>query len=152
MCNPHGVGSLRWADEGTVSTVEGESPKGRVFSRRRRANVAGGRRFRHEVKVTPEEEGRLLRLAEAQHVTVPRLLVEAALSMSTGETPTQRREVLARLFGIHRLLGAISRNVNQIAKATNATGEIHDELSATMAAVRRTADKISATIDELAMR
>lgn len=52
-----------------------EAPKGRLFARRRRANVDGGRQHRHEVKVSPEEEGMLLRLAEAQHVTIPRLLV-----------------------------------------------------------------------------
>lgn len=126
-------------------------PEGRLFARRRRANVAGGRRHEHKVKVTPEEEGVLLRLAETQHVTVPRLLVESALAAASSETPTERRNAIAELFRLHRLLAAISNNVNQMAKATNATGEVHDELVATMRAVRRTAERIDAAIDGLGL-
>lgn len=104
----------------------------------------------HKVRVSPEEEGLLLRLALAQNVSVPRLLVESAIASERGgETATERRDTLASLFGIHRLLGAVSNNVNQIAKATNATGEIQDELAATLAAVRRTADRIDGAIDAL---
>jgi len=113
--------------------------------------VAGGRLHQHKVKVTPEEEGVLLRLAEAQRVTVPRLLVESTLAAASGETPTERRDAIAELFRLHRLLAAISNNVNQIAKATNATGEVHDELVATLRAVRRTAERIDGAIDGLAL-
>ena len=74
------------------------------------------------MKVTPEEEGRLLRLALAQRVTIPRLLVETTLASETGETVTERRNAIGKLFELHRLLAAMSNNVNQIAKATNATG------------------------------
>lgn len=131
---------------------EEQVPTGRVFARRRRANVAGGRRFEHKVKVTAEEEGVLLRLAEAQHVTVPRLLVEAALSVGSGETPTSRRDAVINLFRLYRLLASISNNLNQIAKATNATGEVHDELVETLRAVRRTAGRIDEALDGLGPR
>lgn len=127
------------------------APENRLFARRRRANVEGGRQHHHKVKVTPEEEGMLMRLAEAQHVTIPRLLVESALAAATSETPTQRRDAIAELFRLHRLLAAISNNVNQIAKATNATGEVQDELEATLRAVRRTAERIDVAIDGLAL-
>lgn len=127
------------------------TPDAGLFSRRRRANVAGGRQHHHKVKVTPEEEGVLLRLAEAQRVTVPRLLVESALASATSETPTQRRDAIAELFRLHRLLAAISNNVNQMAKATNATGEVHAELEETLRAVRRTAVRIDEAIDGLAL-
>jgi hypothetical protein len=103
------------------------------------------------VKVTPEEEGVLLRLALAQRVTIPRLLVETALASEAGETVTERRNAIAKLFELHRLLAAISNNVNQIAKATNATGELHPEIKATLAAVRRTAERIDAAVDELSL-
>jgi len=93
----------------------------------------------------------LLRLAEAQHVTVPRLLVESALAAASSETPTERRDAIAELFRLHRLLAAISNNVNQMAKVTNATGEVQDELAATLRAVRRTAERIDAAIDGLAL-
>ncbi|MFC6853906.1 MobC family plasmid mobilization relaxosome protein [Aquipuribacter hungaricus] len=127
-------------------------PAGRLFARRRRANVVGGRQHRHEVKVTPEEEALLLQAALAQGVTVPRLLVEATLSSAVGETPTERRNAMVELFGIHRLLAAVSNNVNQIAKATNATGEVHEDLVQTLRAVRRTAERVDTAIDGLSPR
>jgi Bacterial mobilisation protein (MobC) len=128
-----------------------EQAKGRVLGRRRRANAPGGRHHRHEVKVSPEEEALLQQLAQAQGVSVPRLLVETVLASPEMETPTQRRDVLAQLFGVYRLLGSIANNVNQMAKATNATGEVGEELVETMRAVRRVADRVDATIDELAL-
>lgn len=128
-----------------------ETPGGRLFTRRRRANAPGGRQHRHEVKVTPEEEAVLLRLALAQEVTVPRLLVESALAAETGETSTERRNAIAELFRVHRLLAAISNNVNQMAKATNATGEVQQDLVETMRAVRRTAGRIDEGIDGLSL-
>ena len=130
--------------------MSGEAPKGRQFARRRRANVEGGRPHRHEVKVSPEEEGILLRLAAEQRVTVPRLLVESALA-ARSETPSERRNAMAELFALHRLLASISNNVNQMAKATNATGEVQEELSATLSAVRRTALRIDDAIDGLSL-
>lgn len=128
-----------------------ETPMPRPSERRRRGNVAGGRVARHVVTASPEEEGALLRLALAQGVTIPRLLVESALATDAGETMTERRATIAKLFELHRLLGAISRNVNQIAKATNATRELHPETSATLTAVRRTAERIDALVDELSL-
>ncbi|HEY5490455.1 MAG TPA: plasmid mobilization relaxosome protein MobC [Gemmatimonadaceae bacterium] len=132
--------------------MSGELGGGRLFARRRRANVAGGRQHRHEVKVTPEEEAILLQLAEAQRVTVPRLLVEAALSAPTGESPSERRNAIAELFAVHRLLAAISNNVNQMARVTNATGNVHTEMVETLRAVRRTAERIDGAIDGLSLR
>lgn len=140
-----GVAALGMRGGGLLSD---EVAGGRRFGRRRRANVEGGRQHRHEVKVTPEEEGRLLLLAGEQGVTVARLLVESALSGS-AETATERREAMAELFAVHRLLAAVSNNVNQIAKATNATGEIQAELVETLRAVRRVAERIDTAIDGL---
>lgn len=54
-----------------------------------------------------------------------------------------------RLVGLHRLLAAVSNNVNQVAKATNATGEVQDEVVETLRAVRRLAERIDASIDGL---
>lgn len=128
-----------------------ETTDGRPSERRRRANVTGGRHARHEVKVSAEEEGRLLRLALAQGVTIPRLLVETALASEAGETVTERRNAITKLFELHRLLAAVSNNVNQIAKATNATGEWQAETAAALDAVRRTAQRIDDAVDELSL-
>lgn len=58
---------------------------------------------------------------------------------------------MAELFALHRLLAAVSNNVNQMARATNATGEVQAEMSATLDAVRRTAVRIDDAIDGLSL-
>lgn len=153
-------GVSKLASDGASNTARaaatgerGQARSSRLLTRRRRANAAGGRQTSHRVKVTPEEEGVLQRLALAQGVTVPRLLVETTLAAETSsvtETPTDRRNAMAELFALHRLLAAISNNVNQMARATNATGEVAAEMGATLQAARRTAERIDAVIDDLA--
>lgn len=133
--------------------MTGNESRRALFSRRRRANVDGGQQHFHQhfhkVGVSPEEEGALVRLAHEQNVTIPRLLVEAALSLDQRETPTERKQAVAELFKLHRLLAALSNNVNQIARATNATGEARDEMRGTLDAVRRTAQRIDSTLDQM---
>lgn len=146
---PRGCGSLRWAESRRGEAMS-ENPESDRVERRRRANVAGGRQHTHKVRVSPEEEGHLLRLALEQGVTVPRLLVESALAAEAGETVTERRQAIAELFALHRYLASLSNNVNQIAKAANATGETGEDLRATFAAVRHTAVRINDAIEELA--
>lgn len=101
--------------------------------------------------MSPEEEGALLRLALAQNVTVPRLLVESALATETGQTVTERREVLAELFAVHRLLAVNSNNVNQIARATNATHEVQPATVQTLAKLREVADRVDQVIERLSL-
>jgi len=93
----------------------------------------------------------LQRLARAADMSVPRYLVESGLAVETGETVTERRNAIVKLFELHRLLAAVSNNVNQIAKATNATGQRQAETDATLAAVRRVAERIDAAVDELSL-
>lgn len=136
--------------ESVTAAGEVSRPRARSLARRRRQNVPGGRRHRHSVLVTPAEEGLLVRLAEEQGVTVPRLLVEAATAERVGETATDRRELLTELFGVHRALGAVGNNLNQLTRATNATGDLPDELVHTLAAVRRQLDRLDDTLDGFA--
>ena len=70
--------------ESTAVADQSSRPRARALARRRRENAPGGRRHRHSVLVTPEEEGVLVRLAAEQGVTVPRLLVEAATAERVG--------------------------------------------------------------------
>ncbi len=135
--------------EETADAAPDATPSRGVFARRRRSNVAGGRQHSHRVKVTPEEEALLVQLAGAQRVSVPRLLVESALS-ARGETPTQRREAMVELFAVHRLLAAISNNVNQIARHANASGEFPADAAGVLRAVRRVAQRIDDAVDRLA--
>lgn len=124
--------------------------RGRHVRRRRR--VEGGRQHRHVVRVTPEEEARLLALALKYHVSVPKLLVDSALAGGAGEAATRtlaRDEILVELFGAHRLLAGVANNVNQIAKATNATGEAQEATTVTLAKVREVAMRIDDVVDQL---
>ncbi|WP_029212097.1 MobC family plasmid mobilization relaxosome protein [Arsenicicoccus bolidensis] len=119
-------------------------------SRRRR--VEGGRQHRHVVRVTPEEEAQLLRLALRYRVSVPKLLVDSALaggSEAAAESATTRAALLTELFGVHRLLANIANNVNQIAKAANSTGDMPTQTPEVLAAVRRVAERIDALVDRL---
>lgn len=125
-----------------------EPTRRQVLGRRRRANVPGGRQHSHRVKVTPEEEARLVALAAEQQVSVPRLLVESALS-GRSETPTQRREAMAELFAIRRVLSNNAINVNQMAKAVNIDGEIRPEAAGYLREARALVGRIDETIEGL---
>jgi len=122
-------------------------PRARARQRQRRANVPGGRRHYHRVGVTPEEEALLLQRATAARVTIPRLLVESALA-EQGETATDRASHLTELFHVRRLLAAVSNNLNQITRATNATGEIQAELDETLRAVQTVSARVGAALRE----
>lgn len=119
---------------------------------KRQANVSGGRVGRHVVKVTAEEEAELLAIAERRSVTVSRLLVESALRPDVGVTREDLRELLVKLDQGFRLLGSIANNVNQIAKATNASHEIQDDLGGALGAVRRVGLRVDTLMDDVAER
>ncbi len=118
------------------------------LKRRRRANVAGGRKHSHRVLVTGEEEARLTRLAEEQRVTVPRLLIESALA-GTGETPTQRRDAMSELFALRRLLAGASTNINQLARVGNTEGNIPVGTAASLEEIRALVGRIDEAIEGL---
>jgi DNA replication initiation complex subunit (GINS family) len=120
-------------------------------SRRRRANVDGGRMHRHEVKVSPEEEAQLLALAEKHRVTIPRLLIEAALSEGT-ENPSERRDQFMQLSTLKRLVGTVANNINQIARHANATGEVPAEAAASIAHARAVIIRIDRQLADMAGR
>lgn len=120
--------------------------------RRRRANVPGGRQHVHKLKVSPEEEAMLLLRAERRGMTIPRYVLEAALSPIEAETIDDRRKVMAEVFRAVRMLGAISNNVNQLARHANATGELPAELSATLTAAREAMRRADEALDRIELR
>ena len=134
--------------------MEDQASSKRVFSRRRRANVVGGRVHKHNVRVSAEEEAALVVRAAANGVSVPRLLVEAALADAHGVV--DRRGDLLELFSVARTLGALGNNLNQIAKATNAGRELPEDLQEplrhTMAALRSSAMALEELIDGMPVR
>lgn len=123
---------------------EGAVPSRRILARRRRANVAGGRTFRaHQVKVTADEEARLVVLAERARVSVPRLLLESTLE---GAGVGERSQVLAELFRLHREVSGIAINVNQLAAKANATDEFPGEARALRGELRAVCARIDETL------
>jgi len=124
------------------------SGRGTPARRRRRANVDGGRTKPVKLKVSPDEYLALTLRADVLGWTVQRLMVESALA-DRGESATDRRELLTTLFTVARYLGAVSNNVNQIARAVNATSDVHEDLAATLAAVRRTTDRVDDALLQL---
>lgn len=120
--------------------------------RRRAANVPGGREFRHVVRVSADEEARLVVLAQQQRVTVPRLLVSSALSRNTARiTVEQQRELLTELFTIHRLLANMANNVNQVAKAVNSTGDVPPQTPHVYRAAFQAIGRVNDAIDQLSL-
>jgi hypothetical protein len=120
-------------------------------SRRRRANVEGGRMHRHVVKVTPEEEARLLQIAERHRVTVVRLLVESALSEG-AETPSERRDQFMELSNLARLVGSVANNINQIARHANTTNEIPSDAAAAITDAKSVIHRVDRLLADMAGR
>lgn len=87
-----------------------------------RAYEPGRRRVYQQVTLTEAEREQLRGRAAELGVSVPRLMVEAALE--GRETPTERRREVAELFEIRRLLATVANNINQLAKAANISGEV----------------------------
>lgn len=124
---------------GRVSELERER---RPFRRRRRENTPGGRTHSHRVRVSPEEEAQLVLRAERLGVTVPRLLVESALNDGVVALEQKRQDeearvrLLVEINHLQRKVGAIGVNINQIARATNATGEWQPEMESSLRQLR----------------
>lgn len=106
------------------------------------------RLIRHVVKVHPDTEERLLLRAAPRGITVSRLLVESALA-GGADAADRKAELAGELFRLSRLVGKIGVNVNQIARATNATLEEQPETFAAMAATTAVCERIAALLDDV---
>ena len=96
-------------------------PNGRV---RRARSQAEPRDVYQPVTLTKAERDQLRAMAAELRVSVPRLMVESALS--GVETPSARRRVMAELFEARRLLATVANNVNQLARSANISGQVHE--------------------------
>lgn len=115
--------------------------------RQRRPNIRG-RTVRHVVKVTPEEDLQLQKLANDRSVTVARLMHEAA----TGTLPAWKNKAeIGELFGIRHELRKQGANLNQIALAANAeraTFSFPDtDLAQTMRVIRELDRRLTAWLE-----
>jgi hypothetical protein len=85
----------------------------------RQRRVAGGRTELVKIKVTPEQLAELKSRAADLGVSVPRLMVDSALSPS-GLTIPERHALFADLEPVGRVLAGLGNNINQIAARLNA--------------------------------
>jgi len=106
------------------------------------------RPFVHKVKVTPEQEQHLILRAAERRITVARLLVESALA-GGADAAKATSELAGELFRISRLLGKTGVNINQIARATNATLEAQPETDGALQAVGRVCTRIETLLDDV---
>ncbi|WP_240691962.1 plasmid mobilization relaxosome protein MobC [Arthrobacter sp. CAU 1506] len=127
--------------------AEDDSSRSRL-SRRRRANAPAGTKKRRDVWVTAEEEASLIARAARERVTVPNLMISAALS-ERSDSPTERRAIAAELMSLHNLLARSSNNINQLARQANATGEFPAEAREALKFIRSVAMRIDDAIDGL---
>ena len=113
-------------------------PKGRV----RRGREPAPRRVYQQVTLTEAEREQLRARAAELGVSVPRLMVEAALE--GRETPTERKQQIAELFEVRRLLATVANNVNQLARLANTTGELgmHGRLENALAEVEEVVGRV----------
>ncbi len=82
------------------------------------------RRVVQKVRLSESEHVELRERAAALGVSVPRLMVEAALE--GRRTPTDRRNEIAALFETRRLLATVANNVNQLARSANVAGQVSE--------------------------
>lgn len=121
-----------------------------MSSRRRQANVEGGRPVRREVRLTEFEDNALMLKAAEQKVSVQRLLVESALTFEAGETVTDRRHALGVILRVERQLAAIGNNLNQIARAVNAGEPVETGISKSLEYLRSALGKLEGAADVVA--
>ena len=97
--------------------------------RRRQANVKGGRKRYHRVMVTEEQEAALAAKADMLGVTVPKLLVDAALglpSVSPRAALMEQAGVKRKLAEVQSCIAKEAANVNTATHNAN-SGKWSDE-------------------------
>ena len=100
--------------------------------------------------MSDEEHERLAALAGAAGVSVPRLLVEAALGAG-GPTPAERRAQFAALLAARRQLAGATTNLNQLARWANTEGRWPAGAEPAAAAVERATSRLEAALEALAL-
>ncbi|MGF1661012.1 MAG: hypothetical protein ACFCVG_00825 [Kineosporiaceae bacterium] len=99
------------------------------------------------MRVTGEEESALVALAHEQRVTVPRLLVEAALA-GRGETATQRAQMLAELFRVRRALSQVTVELASSGQVERRPGSVGGSVTEPLWSVQDEIRSALARLDE----
>jgi Bacterial mobilisation protein (MobC) len=109
---------------------------------RRQRRVPGGSPHRINVRTTAETYARLVVGAAAARLSLPRYLIESALRRSSGGWSLREQRWWAeRLDVVETRLIRIGTNLNQMAAAANATGELPDALAGALRYLQATLDR-----------
>lgn len=114
----------------------------------RQPRARGGRQVVRKVRVTVRDNARLEALAATQCVSVPRLLVEAALA-GDGWTPTQRRALARELAAMRRDVEGIGTNVNQLARWANTTERFPRDAARVLDVIGAAVERLDGLVAEL---
>lgn len=117
----------------------------------RQRRLPGGRKNKVTVRMSDEEARFIQARALVAGVSVPKLLVEAALAGDV-QTLSERRALAAEIVAARRLLARIGNNLNQLTRVANATGELPPQLVATMDATARTIARLEEATKQLTAR
>ncbi|MDA8437544.1 MAG: plasmid mobilization relaxosome protein MobC [Propionibacterium sp.] len=115
----------------------------------RRRLTEGRREKRTVIKHTPEEWERVASLAKAQGVSVPRLY-ELAVHTGDAMSASTLTRVVGELHVIQRIMAGVATNLNQLARAANATGEVSEpQVLAAAEAMQRQVSRLRETIQQV---
>jgi hypothetical protein len=98
------------------------------------------------VRVSNEEHEALSARADAAGVSLPRLLLEAALGPE-GSTPPERRAWFAALLAARRQLAGAANNLNQLTRLGNIDKQGPAEVGEAAAAVERCANQLGEVLE-----
>lgn len=115
----------------------------------RRRLSEGRREHRTVIKHTAEEWVRVVSLARAQGVSVPRLY-ERAVHAGDVVAAAKLTRVVDELLFVQRLMANATNNLNQIAKVANTNGEVAraEDIGHHADAIREQADRVFALMAE----
>lgn len=119
-------------------------PKARPSRLRRQP---GGRSHVVFVRLSDREATVIMARAERAGVSVPRFLVESA--MTSRQTVSERHALYRTLLAARRTLAGLANNINQMARVANATGRVPGELGGMAEALGGAAGALEQSLDEL---
>lgn len=122
----------------------------------RRLNSAGGAR-EHVVKIrlNDAEFVEIQALAAAMRCSPQRVYTSSVASNGAvfGRVAVVKQSgLVADLHGANRMLAAVGRNLNQVARGVNAGAEVEEGIEHTLAAVQACVDRINAVMDAADLR
>lgn len=126
----------------------GAGAEGAPSKKARQRRQPGGRRHKYTVRLSDEEKVRIEARAIVAGVSVPRLLVEAALT-ADSQTLSERRALVAEFLGARRMVAAVSTNVMRLAESSESGKGTPPELAATLHAAARVMARLDAATAHL---